>query len=121
MSPCSFESFRCFWLEHYPKLKIREPSYDTCSTCFKYSNSLSALTKNANENQITLKDVLFDQFSNTNCSLDGEEGVDNELMELSRNSGRSEHEDGSNSSDASSLSVPEEEDSSVEQQESNSE
>ena len=121
VSPCSFESFRRFWLEHYPKLKIREPSYDTCSTCFKYSNSLAALTKNANENQITLKDVLFHQFSNANCSLDGEEGVDNELIELSRNSGRSEHEDGSNSSDASSLPVSEEEDSSVEQQESNSE
>ena len=44
----SFATFLSFWNLHFPKLKIRSPSYDTCSVCFKYSCSLSSIFRAAN-------------------------------------------------------------------------
>ena len=37
ISPITYSTFFSFWAINYPKLKIRSPSHDTCSLCFKFS------------------------------------------------------------------------------------
>lgn len=49
-----------------------------------------------------MKDIVLDQCSNEHCPHNGEEGLENEVIEFSRNSDRSEHDDTCNSSYASS-------------------
>ena len=53
--PCSFETFRMFWLTHYPKLQIMSPAYDTCATCFNCSCNLSVILRKAKDNDIFLR------------------------------------------------------------------
>ena len=48
-TPFSFTTFLQYWSVHYPKLKIRKPSYDTCVLCFTYCNKLSSMSRAAKE------------------------------------------------------------------------
>ena len=50
------QSFVIFWQEHYPMMKIKNPSQDSCSVCWEYHCALSSIHKR--------KDVLV----NTNNS-----------------------------------------------------
>ena len=41
--------FLAFWVKHYPKMKIRNPSEDTCNECWKYKNQLGVLSRKMND------------------------------------------------------------------------
>ena len=36
--PVSWEAFRLFWKQHYPKVVIRRPTADICDECFIFAN-----------------------------------------------------------------------------------
>ena len=83
--PCSFETFRQLWSSKFPKLRIRSPSYDTCTTCFKYCNNLSAITRQANLQCIVLKDIDLDDQEGGE-DIDVTQDLVNELVEMNESS-----------------------------------
>ena len=115
VSPISFATFLKFWSVHYAKLKIRSPSYDTCVLCFKFSCSLSAIVRSANDANIELGNVVLDELQpNSNSGKNGEEEADEILISMSKDAIREEEEE--TSEDASS-SEEEQDEGSVEDQE----
>ena len=81
---CSFDALSMFWLDNYPKLSTRLPSYDTCITCFKFTNIFFAIQRQANF-QFTVPYVIDE------AKIGGEDNyeaqcVDNELLETNESS-----------------------------------
>ena len=99
ISPFSFEMFRKYWLVHFPKLKIGKPSYDTCVLCFKYIYTLSAITRADILAKLTLDEITFSDEENGEKDngeddiFSGEDGVDNNLLDLSRTIAPEEEEE----------------------------
>ena len=114
--PISYSTFHYVWDLHYPKLKIRSPSYDTCSLCFKYSCSLSSIQREANNASVVLNDIIYTNVEDDNGNNEGEE-IDDILIDFSK---QSENESSSCSSTKDREDEKDEE-SSIEIQESNSE
>ena len=114
--PISYSTFHCFWDLHYPKLKIRSPSYDTCSLCFKYTCSLSSIQREANNASVVLNDIVYTNVEDDNGNNEGEE-VDDILINFSK---QSENESSSCSSTKDREDEKDEE-ASIEIQESSSE
>ena len=115
MSPVSFSTFLKFWSTQYPKLKIRPPCYDTCVLCFKYSCSLSAIVRSANDANIELCNVVLDGLDGTQNSFNnGEDGADEILISLAKDAVQ-EAEEGISEDDHSSDEEADE--GSVEEQE----
>ena len=86
----SFATFLRYWSVHYPKLKIRKPCYDTCVLCFKYRNHFSTLSRAAKESNATLDDVLCSEVQDgnnddTDNNSEEEDGLDECLIEISKN------------------------------------
>ena len=84
ISPISYSTSFSFWAINYPKLKIRSPSYDTCSLCFKFSCNLSSILRAANECNIVLKDVVYQNFGDDEIGINEGEEVDDELINVSK-------------------------------------
>ena len=95
--PCSFETFRQLWSSKFPKLRIRSPSYDTCTTCFKYCNNLSAITRQANLQCIVLKDIDLDDQEGGE-DIDVTQDLDNELVQMNESSDEESSDEESDSS-----------------------
>ena len=99
VSPFSFETFQKYWLVHFPKLKIGKPSYDTCALCFKYTYTLSAITRADILAKLTLDEITFSDEENGEKDngeddiFSGEDGVDNNLLDLSRTIAPEEEEE----------------------------
>ena len=104
VAPCSFETFRSLWLEKFPKLRIRSPSYDTCSTCFKFSNHLSAIQREANMQSVVLKEI--DQFSFCQDCEGTDEVVDNDIVEMSDSSDDDSSQNNEENADDCDVSLP---------------
>ena len=114
--PISYSTFHCLWDLHCPTLKIRSPSYDTCSLCFKYTCSLSSIQREANNTSVVLNDILYTNVEDDNGNNEGEE-VDDILINFSK---QSENESSSCSSTKDREDEKDEE-ASIEIQESSSE
>ena len=84
ISPITYSTFFSFWAINYPKLKIRSPSYDTCSLCFKFSCLLSTILRAANECNIVLKDIAYHNFGDDAIGINEGEEVDDQLINLSK-------------------------------------
>ena len=102
-TPFTFSTFLEYWKTHYPKLKIRKPSYDTCVLCFKYRNNLSSISRSAKESNVTLDDIIFREVQDGNSddeenNSEGEDGLDECLIEISKNFSANEEEESSISS-----------------------
>ena len=70
--------FQDFWKDNYPKVMLRPRSSDTCAQCWKYSNELRSLSRQArvamhNEEQgENVEDMEVDEEANASSDVDEE-------------------------------------------------
>lgn len=98
----SWSAYHSFWKQRYPKLKVRKPSADVCSYCFKFFNVRSTLnnssidTGNNNEQEQQEKEAVDNttttaaSVDNTNIQLGKETSNINASSNLNKNTNEDE-------------------------------